>query len=169
MDINDVIDGFKECAYDDLGASLPFLKHALNESVKDPMRLNGIDENNYEEHVRSVILSELMALKKAIPEQYKGQFFIISDDVGYKFGHFNVMKYILARWYLPTDPVSLHNDVNANKKCSLWEPVWFMQCITLLNNIPRWKDQLANDHWNSVNVLNKLIEYVSIDETAEGK
>jgi hypothetical protein len=168
--INYVIEVLNNCSYDDLGASRPFLIECLEASENDPKRTDGLTEENYEEHVREQILSDLLALRKAIPEHLKEDFCIIMDDIGFRHGHFNVMRYIFMRWYLTTDPCNPHEDKDKimNKKVHFQiEPKWFIECAATLNQIPSWNLQTIDKSWNSKEIVDQLIKIIAPDSVLD--
>lgn len=125
-----IIQDFKDAMYDDIGVSRHVFSDAMRAlSLSD--RTTGLTAGNYKEHMRASMLRDLKILQEEIPKHLEGEFCIMPEDVGYRLGHFNSIRYILATGFWDSDPGGPYN-----KPEQL--PMWYYRCATMINEVPSY-------------------------------
>lgn len=123
--IEEIIQGFKACSFADLGGAIPYMKDLFTNNLPD--------QATPDEEIKKIIVEELKALQKAIPEHFHDEFMILPgrDGSDIKHGHWMVLHWILSKWYQsakgPADVPKWYMDIvqivpkdidRGNKMCS---------------------------------------------------
>jgi len=130
LDTATVIDRFRDASYDDLGSSRGVWQTIHGHMIK---KYEGVSVQNYKDRALQTVIEDLEVLRRKIDEHLKDAFVVDHSDMGYRYGHYNAIRYILFRWFsinAPGAPYTMEDQVKV--------PSWFLQCVALINVNPRW-------------------------------
>jgi hypothetical protein len=150
MNTIDVITALKEASYEDLGGSTGVLRQAFA-ALKDSPIVVPATVDDYKEYVRTTVLHDLKLLLGEIPKHDEGEFCVMPEDVGYRHGHFSAIRYILCRWFTSNHP-------GAPYDCLEQLPLWYVNCLGLINVVPGWDKQTKA--YYSADIVNKMIAII---------
>ncbi len=91
--ITEIIEGFASCSFDDLGGSKTYARN-LFKSWEEPQ----ISSNEKCE----IIKQELETFLQKIGEHESKEFMALREQFDYKYGHWNVLRWIISRWFMDT-------------------------------------------------------------------
>ena len=113
LSIEHIIESFHDCGFADLGGALPYMRKLFANNLPD--------QTTSPDDIKKIIIEELKALQKAIPEHFHGEFMTLPgrDGSDSKHGHWMVLHWILSKWFLKAKG---SNDV----------PIWYMEIVQIV-------------------------------------
>lgn len=112
VDIKSVIENFSGYGFDDFGHS---------KSYKIKLFKNWKQDNNLSDNdILKIVNDELNELLISIHKNKENNFLSLPEQFDYKYGHWNVLHWIIGRWYIDANTIE---DV----------PKWYQYIINITN------------------------------------
>lgn len=123
LSTDEVISAFHAASYD---AREVWIE--INKFLKEHENpYKGLTVTEYKRIALESVLEDLELLQNRLAEHIRGVFFVSSQDMGYRYGHYNSICYILFKWFTvdaPGAPYDMERQVKV--------PSWYLACVKLI-------------------------------------